>query len=108
MQDGSLNSPARGPAGPFSGNGDTREKNRRETVTKAAERRREKKRARGEDLEDTARGPAGPHSGDDDTRERQRRETVTEATKKRQKKRSREGGSEGGAVSTALDAADDL
>ena len=59
MQDGSLNSPARSPAGPFSGDGDTREKKRRETVTKAAERRHEKKRTR--ELEDTARGPAGPY-----------------------------------------------
>ena len=56
-----------------------------------------------------ARDPAGSFSGDGDARERQRRETVTEATRKRQKKkRSRGGGSKGGAVATALDAADDL
>jgi hypothetical protein len=60
------------------------------------------------ELEDTARGPAGPHSGDDDTRERQRRETVTVTREKRHlKKRIREGGSKGGALATALDAADD-
>ena len=51
----------------------------------------------------------GPFSGDDDTRERKRRETVTEAAEKRYlKNRTREGGPKGGAVATALDAADDL
>ena len=72
-QDGSLNSTARGLAGPFSGNDDTRERKRRGTVTKVAERRQEKKRTR--ELEDTARGPAGPYGGDDDTRERKKMET---------------------------------
>ena len=56
----------------------------------------------------TARDPAGSFSGDDDTRDRQRRETVTETREKRYlKKRTREGGSKGGALATALDAADD-
>ena len=56
----------------------------------------------------TAWDPAGSFSGDDDTRERQRRETVMETMEKRlKKKRSREGGSKGGAVATALDATDD-
>ena len=56
-----------------------------------------------------SRDPAGSYSGDDDTRERKRRETVTEAAEKRYlKKRTREGGSKGIAVATALDAADDF
>jgi len=55
-------------------------------------------------LNSTARGPAGPHSGGDDTRERKKRETVTEAAAEKRylKKRTREGGSKGGAVATAL------
>ena len=74
VQDGSINDTARAPAGPYSGDDDTRERKRRETVTKPAERRHEKKRAReGDSLEDTARGPAGPHSGDDNTQGRGRR-----------------------------------
>ena len=59
-------------------------------------------------LKGTAWDPAGSFSGDDDTRERQRRETVT-ATRERRylRKGSREGGSMGGAVATALDATED-
>ena len=55
----------------------------------------------------TAWDPAGSFSGDDDTRERQRRETVTKA-RRYLKKRSREEGSKGGAMTTALDSAEDL
>ena len=59
-------------------------------------------------MNSAARGPAGPHSGDDDTRQRKGRETVTETREKRYlKKRTREGGAKGGALATALDAADD-
>ena len=59
-------------------------------------------------LSGAARDPAGSFSGDEDTRQRKRRETVTETREKRYlKKRIREGGSKGGALATALDAADD-
>lgn len=61
-----------------------------------------------DDSIDPAWDPAGSFSGDDETRDRQRRETVTETREKRYlKKRTREGGSNGGALATALDAADD-
>ena len=46
MQDDSINDTARGPAEPFSGDDDTRERKKRETVTEAAEERYLKKRTR--------------------------------------------------------------